>query len=107
MSLRSDADKIMEESLHAVLPDQAVKRALKDYAFGEGRTVLIAVGKAAWQMANAARSALGDACTGLVITKYGHVRGNIPGIECFEAGHPIPDENGVTATYRDNGMSNL
>lgn len=80
MSLRSDADKIIEESLHAVLPDQAVKRALKDYAVGEGRTVLIAAGKAAWQMANAARSALGDACTGLVITKYGHVRGDIPGI---------------------------
>ncbi len=100
MSLRSDADKIIEESLHAVLPDQAVKRALKDYAVGEGRTVLIAAGKAAWQMANAARSALGDACTGLVITKYGHVRGDIPGIECLEAGHPIPDENGVAATQK-------
>ena len=68
MSLRSDADKIIEESLHTVLPDQAVKRALKDYAAGEGGTVLIAAGKAAWQMVNAARSALGDACTGLMIT---------------------------------------
>ena len=47
MSLRSDADKIIEESLRAVLPDQAVKRALKDYAVGEGKTILIAVGKAA------------------------------------------------------------
>ena len=74
MSLRSDEDKIIEESLHAVLPDQAVKRALKNYAAGEGRIALIAAGKAAWQLANAARSALGDACTGLVIMKYGHVR---------------------------------
>ena len=73
---------------------------MKDYAFGEGRIVLIAVGKAEWQMANAVRSALGDACTGLVITKYGHVREDIPGIECFEAGHPIPDENGITATKK-------
>lgn len=80
MSLRSDADKIIEESLHTVLPDQAVKRALKNYAAGEGRIALIAAGKAEWQLANAARSALGDACTGLVITKYGHVRGDIPGM---------------------------
>ena len=36
MSLRSDADKIIEESLRAVLPDQAVKRALKDYEEGSG-----------------------------------------------------------------------
>ena len=100
MSLRSDADKIIEESLHTVLPDQAVKRALKNYAAGEGRIALIAAGKAEWQLANAARSALGDACTGLVIMKYGHVREDIPGIECFEAGHPIPDENGVTATQK-------
>lgn len=58
MSLRSDADKILEESLHTVLPDQAVKRALKNYAAGEGRIALIAAGKAEWQLANAARSAL-------------------------------------------------
>lgn len=68
MSLRSDADKIIEESLHTVLPDQAVKRALKGYVAGEGRIALIAAGKAAWQLANAARSALGDACTGEVWT---------------------------------------
>ena len=48
MSLRSDADKIIEESLHTVLPDQAVKRALKNYAAGEGRIALIAAGKAEW-----------------------------------------------------------
>ena len=100
MSLRSDADKIIEESLRAVLPDQAVKRALKDYAVGEGKTILIAVGKAAWQMANAGRSVLGDTCTGIVITKYEHVRGEIPGMECYEAGHPVPDENGVAATRK-------
>ena len=100
MSLRSDADKIIEESLRAVLPDQAVKRALKNYAVGEGKTILIAAGKAAWQMANAARSVLGDTCTGIVITKYEHVRGEIPGMECYEAGHPVPDENGAAATRK-------
>lgn len=101
MSLRSDADTIMEASLQAVLPDRAVKRALKDYKTGDGRTVLIAAGKAAWQMAKAARDILGDnTCTGLVITKYGHVRGAIPGMECYEAGHPVPDEDGILATQK-------
>lgn len=100
MSLRSDADKIMKESLQAVLPDRAVRRALKDYQAGDGRTVLIAAGKAAWQMAKAAGNILGENCTGIVITKYGHVRGELPGIECYEAGHPVPDENGIHATRK-------
>lgn len=52
MSLRSDADKIIEENLHAVLPDQAVKRALKGYVAGEGRIALIAAGRlhGRWRM---------------------------------------------------------
>lgn len=39
---------------------------------------------------------------GVVVTKYGHARsGEIPGnIEIHEAGHPIPDRNGVEATRR-------
>ena len=35
---------------------------------------------------------------GIVITKYGHVMGEIPGVACFEAGHPVPDENSYRAT---------
>ena len=35
---------------------------------------------------------------GIVITKYGHVMGEIPGFRCFEAGHPLPDENSLKAT---------
>jgi hydroxypyruvate reductase len=37
---------------------------------------------------------------GIVITKYGHVRGDIPGVECFEAGHPVPDGNSFAATAK-------
>ena len=29
---------------------------------------------------------------GIVLTKYGHVQGEIPGVVCYEAGHPVPDE---------------
>ena len=96
--LRRDADQIVSESLKAVLPDKAVKRALENYCPGQGRTLLVAAGKAAWQMAKAAVDTLERVDEGIVITKYGHVRGQIPGLCCYEAGHPVPDENSFTAT---------
>ncbi len=99
-ALRKDADQIIKESIAAVQPDEAVKRALYGYRPGGGKTLLVAVGKAAWQMAKAAADALGHIDGGIVITKYGHVMGDIPGVECFEAGHPVPDENGFAATRK-------
>ena len=39
--LRSKADEIIKASLQAVLPDEAVQRALRDYHC-EGRTILVA-----------------------------------------------------------------
>ena len=99
MNLRSDADGIIQETLAEILPDAAVEKALRGHTFGAGRVVLIAVGKAAWQMAHAAADVLGEGIdTGLVITKYGHVMGEIPRIRCVEAGHPVPDENSLAAT---------
>lgn len=93
--LRKDADQIIQASLHAVLPDEAVARALADFKPGEGgRTMLVAAGKAAWQMAAAAVKTLGAVDKGIVVTKYDHVMGEIPGVVCFEAGHPVPDEMG-------------
>ena len=91
--LRSDAYRIAMEAIEAVKPDEAVRRALKGVVLGE-RVYLVAVGKAAWQMANAAVRYLEKPVhKGIVVTKYGHVMGEIPGVECFEAGHPVPDEN--------------
>ena len=98
-TLRQDADQIISASLRAVLPDEAVRRALSGFRC-EGKTLLVAAGKAAWQMAKAAVDALGHVDGGVVITKYGHVKGEIPGVECREAGHPVPDENGFRATAR-------
>ncbi len=98
--LRHDADKIIAASIKAVLPDEAVRRALEDFEPGPGRTLLVAAGKAAWQMAKAAVDALGDVDGGVVVTKYGHVKGEIPGVSCYEAGHPVPDENSFSATEK-------
>ena len=99
-TLRDDADAIVRAAIAAVLPDEAVRRALRDYRSGGGRTMLVAAGKAAWQMARAALDALGAVDGGIVITKYGHVMGDLPGLLCCEAGHPIPDENGFAATKK-------
>ena len=98
-ALRNDAERIISASLRAVLPDGAVQRALKDFQkAGNGRTLLVAAGKAAWQMAKAAIDTLGSVDGGVVVTKYGHVKGEIPGARCYEAGHPVPDENSFYAT---------
>ena len=100
LTLRKDADVIIASSLNAVLPDEAVRRALKAFAPKGGRVLLVAAGKAAWQMAHAAVEALGRVDGGIVITKYGHVRGPLPGVTCCEAGHPVPDDNSFVATQR-------
>ena len=99
-TLRRDADAIIRSSLNAVLPDEAVRRALKAFAPRGGRVLLVAAGKAAWQMAHAAVEALGHLDGGVVVTKYGHVKGEIPGVICCEAGHPVPDENSFAATEK-------
>lgn len=96
--LRAHADAIIKAAISAVQPDTAVERALSGRSF-LGRVILIAVGKAAWQMANAAHNCLGDRIDcGVVITKYGHVKGPIGQLICCEAGHPIPDENSFSST---------
>ena len=98
LRMRRDADRIVSASLRAVLPDEAVRRALEAFRPAGGRTLLVAAGKAAWQMAAAAADALGHVDGGVVVTKYGHVKGPIPGVRCYEAGHPLPDGNGASAT---------
>lgn len=100
LKLRNDAEYIIHNSIQAVLPDEAVIRALKNYNGSGGKTILVSVGKAAWQMAMAAKRVLEKVDKGIVITKYDHVKGDIEDVECYEAGHPVPDQNGFDATAR-------
>ena len=96
--LREHADKIVREAIAAVQPDAAVKRALDGREF-PGRVLLVAAGKAAWQMAKAASDCLGSRIeNGVVVTKYDHVMGPIANFTCFEAGHPVPDDNSFRGT---------
>ena len=99
MTLRQDADFIIKEAIHQVLPDAAVAKALEGKEFGEGKLYLVAAGKAAWQMAKTAGEILGECLEkGVVVTKYDHVKEALPNIDCYEAGHPVPDENSFQAT---------
>ena len=98
--LRSHADAIVAASIRAVQPDEAVSRALAGQNF-PGRVVLVAAGKAAWQMAKAAYDCMGDRINaGVVVTKYDHVMGPIGNFTCCEAGHPVPDENSFAGTQK-------
>ena len=101
MTLREDAQHIMDAALKSAMPDAAVAKALGDFRLPKGKLVLIAAGKAAWQMTKTAAEILGEhiAC-GAVITKYDHVKAEIPGLQCYEAGHPVPDENSFKATQQ-------
>mgnify|MGYP002542606337 CR=1 FL=1 len=97
--LRQRAESIWTAAIRSVLPDEAVRRALEHF-HPQGRVFLVAAGKAAWQMAHAALAELGCVDGGIVITKYGHVRGPLSGVTCCEAGHPVPDDNSFAATQR-------
>lgn len=98
--LRRDAERIVRTAIASVLPDRAVERALEGMTF-PGRVFIAAVGKAAWQMCRAAVECLQvPVAEGVVVTKYGHVRGPIGGITCVEAGHPVPDVQSFQGTRR-------
>ena len=99
MSLREHADKIIHAALNAAMPDTAVRAALEKTRFSDGTIVLIAVGKAGWQMAKAAADQMGDRIQrGVVINKYRHSKGPIADFDIYEAGHPVPDANSFRAT---------
>lgn len=100
MGIREDARRIMDAALQAVQPGEAVRKALGQMDFpAGGRILVVAVGKAAFAMAVAAREVLGGRMDrGIVITKYGHAPDALPGFAVREAGHPGPDENSFAAT---------
>ena len=99
--MKDDALKIVNYAIRKSLPDEAVRAYLERNPLPAGRVILIAIGKAAWNMAKAAKDVLGKRVAfGIVITKYEHSRGSIDGIEIYEAGHPVPDQRTLTATER-------
>ena len=112
MHLVEDLVRIREAALRAVDPARAVQAHLH---LAEGRLwiagtplelaqrqriLVLAVGKAAIPMAQAAGEILGAALTaGIVVTKTGHAAGAVlsPALRVFEAEHPTPGVTGQQA----------
>jgi len=105
--LKKDARSIFHAGLEAVEPETAIYRSCKreaDNLFIGDKTYdlskyeniyLIGAGKAASPMAFAMETLLDDRLTsGVAVVKYGHFSKSNR-IKIIEAGHPVPDENGV------------
>ncbi len=93
--------QILDSAVAAADPYDGVYRAVAErYATGGKRPVILAIGKAACPMAKGAFDALnGDVRAAFALTKYAHTPADYPdAITVFEAGHPVPDENGIKAT---------
>ena len=86
--LRRDADAIIHAAIKAVLPYAAVRRALENKEF-PGRVLLVAAGKAAWQMAHTAAVCLGgriERGEGSIFIDCGAGEGGTLGCLCLETG---------------------
>ena len=110
--MRREARDIFYEGLAAVDPETCIHRCcsiqgpvlkIEDKTYDLDRFTKIFVlgaGKAGASMARAVEALLKDRITaGLVIVKYGHVR-PLKHIRLAEAGHPVPDENGLRAAEK-------
>ena len=103
-SIKDDAFRIIDGVIADNMPRKAVEDALRGRwqagtGVGAANIYLIALGKAAWTMAQAAVDFLGDRLvSGIVVTKYGHAMGPLPRVKIYESGHPISDENTIIAT---------
>ncbi len=87
--------RMFDAAVARAQPARCVPAALP--ARAKGRTIVIGAGKAAAAMARAVETHWDGPIEGLVVTRHGH------GVPCDriavrEAGHPVPDAAGVTAT---------
>jgi len=106
--LAGAASDIFSAALQAVDPYKAVEGQISHIlsAYHNGgfkKLLLISFGKAAFLMAKAFSDKASALITqGIVITKYGHATDSRlhAHVEVCEAGHPIPDSNGIAATAR-------
>ena len=93
--------ELFDVAVKSVSADLCVPAALPEPV--PGRTLILAVGKAGAAMARAAHSHMRGNVDGIVLTRYGHsfpANQMPPDFTVFEAGHPLPDEHGISATRR-------
>jgi len=104
---RQNAVDIFQAGLQAVAPGAAIKKFCRldndtlsvdgqQYDLDSFSTILVVgAGKAGASMARAIEEILGDRITeGLITVKYDHLE-KLKKIKIQEAGHPVPDQNGL------------
>lgn len=107
LKMRNDAVRIFNKGLEAVEPGLALKQCCRregDNLFignrkynlsGIKNIFVTGAGKATAPMAAAIEDILGENITrGIINVKYGHTA-NLNRIRLIEAGHPVPDKNGM------------
>ena len=91
---RTEALRLFEAGVAAADPYLAVAGALG----AERPALIVAVGKAARRMAEAALAAY-PGVRAIVVTNYENAK-PLEGAEVLASGHPVPDENGAAAAER-------
>ncbi len=94
----TDLEALFWAGVNAVRGDHAVTTALQARD-GAAPDQIIAVGKAATAMAQAAHAAFPDTPV-LIVTKYHHAEGAPDGAEVIEAAHPVLDDQSLAAGAR-------
>ena len=88
-----DRVRLVDDELSVELEDETKRFDLSSYR----RLLVLGAGKATAPMARAMEEILGQRLDGGVIAvKYGHTD-HLEKVEIIEAGHPVPDENGMRA----------
>lgn len=82
--------------VNAVRGEAAVRNALERHQISRPDAI-IAIGKAAASMAQAALARYGTDTPALIVTKYGHGDDLSDHPHLIEAAHPVPDENALIA----------
>lgn len=86
---------LFETAVRAADPRSVLQAVLPERP--KGRTVVVALGKGAAQMAAAFEDLWGDPVDGVVVTRYGYAA-PCRHLPVIEAAHPVPDEAGIRAT---------
>lgn len=110
MSAEHSVEQIFLAGVKSVLPDKMIRQVVQMDAetlcissltfslSGINRIIVIGAGKASALMAKELETILGNRITdGHIVVKYGHSC-PLTSIQVSEAGHPIPDLNGLLAT---------
>ncbi|MGY6536680.1 MAG: glycerate kinase type-2 family protein [Pararhodobacter sp.] len=103
-TIRARARALFDVALQAADPGAAVRRSLGTVPLPAGRIWLLALGKAARAMADAALPMLaGRVADALVVTNAGNAA-PLAGARVMVAGHPVPDAGGLAAADAVDAM---